>query len=73
MKFKTSKDLKNDFTEYYNLIYTYETDCLKASLEFNKKYYNDGNLRPDKSLLFYIRFIPFVDLKPMTFNTLVNK
>ena len=71
--FNTSRDLKNDFTEYYNLIYTYETDCLKASLEFNKKYYNDGNLRPDKSLLFYVRFIPFVDLKPMTFNTLVNK
>ena len=64
LQFNTSKDLKNDFTEYYNLIYSYETDCLIASAEFNKKFYRDGSLVPDKSLLFTIRFIPFVDLKP---------
>ncbi len=64
LKFKTSKDLKNDFTEYYNLIYSYETDCLIASAEFNKKFYKDGNLVPDKSLLFTIRFIPFAEFKP---------
>ena len=64
LKFKTSKDLKNDFTEYYNLIYSYETDCLIASAEFNKKFYKDGNLVPDKSILFTIKFIPFAELKP---------
>jgi len=64
IKFKTSKDLKNDFTEYYNLIYSYETDCLTASAEFNKKFYKDGNLVPDKSILFTIKFIPFAELKP---------
>ena len=64
IKFKTSKDLKNDFTEYYNLIYSYETDCLIASAEFNKKFYKDGNLVPDKSILFTIKFIPFAELKP---------
>ncbi|MFL2887163.1 MAG: LPS-assembly protein LptD [Candidatus Pelagibacter sp.] len=64
VKFKTSKDLKKDFTEYYNLIYAYETDCLIASAEFNKKFYKDGSLIPDKSLLFTIRFIPFAELKP---------
>ena len=64
LKFKASKDLKNDFTEYYNLIYSYETDCLVASAEFNKKFYRDGSLLPDKSLLFTIRFIPFAEFKP---------
>ena len=64
LKFNTSKDLKNNFTEYYNLIYSYETDCLIASAEFNKKFYKDGSLVPDKSLLFTIRFIPFAELKP---------
>ena len=64
LKFKTSKDLKNDFTEYYNLIYSYETDCLIASAEFNKKFYRDGSLVPDKSLLFTIKFIPFAQIKP---------
>ena len=72
LTFKTSKNLKNDFTEYYNLIYAYETDCLTASLDFNKKFYQDGNLVPTKSLLFTIRFIPFVALKPGSFNDLIN-
>ena len=71
--FNTTKNLKNDFTEYYNLIYSYETDCLTASLDFNKKFYQDGSLVPTKSLLFTIRFIPFVDLEPASFNTLINK
>ena len=64
LKFNTIKDLKKDFTEYYNLIYSYETDCLIASAEFKKKFYRDGSLVPDKSLLFTIRFIPFAELKP---------
>jgi len=63
LKFETSKDLKNDFTEYYNLIYSYETDCIIASAEYNKKYYKDGSLLPDNSLLFTIKFIPFAELK----------
>ena len=64
LKLNTSKDLKKDFTEYYNLIYSYETDCLIASAEYKKKFYRDGSLVPDKSLLFTIRFIPFAELKP---------
>ncbi len=64
LKFQTSKDLKKDFTEYYNLIYSYETDCLIASAEYKKQFYRDGSLVPDKSLLFTIRFIPFAELKP---------
>ena len=64
LRFNTSKDLKKDFTEYYNLIYSYETDCLIASAEYKKKFYRDGSLVPDKSLLFTIRFIPFAQLKP---------
>ncbi len=64
LKFKASKDLKNDFTEYYNLIYAYENDCLIASAEFNKKFYRDGSLLPEKSILFTIKFIPFAEIKP---------
>ena len=64
IQFNASKDLKKDFTEYYNLIYSYETDCLIASAEYKKKFYRDGSLVPDKSLLFTIKFIPFAELKP---------
>ena len=72
LQFKTSRDLKTDFTGYYNLMYSYETDCLIANLEFNKQYYRDETLVPYNSLLFTIRFIPFVDLKPTTLKSLVN-
>ena len=63
LSFNTAKDLKNDFTEYVNLIYQYETDCLSASLEYNKTFYRDGNLIPAKNLQFVIKFIPFAELR----------
>ena len=63
LKFNIAKDLNRDFTEYYDLIYEYETDCLKASIEYNKKFYEDGNLQPEKSLFFTIKFIPFAEFR----------
>ncbi len=63
MKFDTTKDLKDDFTQFYKLAYQYETDCLSASFEYEKKFFSDGNLKPDESLYFLIRFIPFAELR----------
>ena len=63
LKFNIAKDLNRDFTEYYDLIYEYETDCLKASVEYNKKFYRDGNLQPEKSLFFTLKFIPFAEFR----------
>ena len=62
-KFNIAKDLNKDFTEYYDLIYEYETDCLKTSIEYNKKFYRDGNLQPEKSLFLTLRFIPFAEFR----------
>ena len=64
ISFDATKNLKTDFTEYYNLSYQYQTDCLITSVKYTKKFYKDGNILPDKSLLFYIRFIPFAELRP---------
>ena len=63
IKFKTRKDLDKDFTEYYNLIYTYKTDCLEANFEYNKKYYSDGSVQPDQSIFFTLKYIPFVEIR----------
>ena len=60
--FSTNRDLINDFTEYYNLIYQYETDCMSASFNYNRKFYRDGSLVPTDTLFFVIRFIPFVEV-----------
>ena len=62
IKFSTTKDLIENFTEFYNYIYTYETDCISLNLNYNKSYYQDGNLKPDESLSFLIKIIPFTEL-----------
>ena len=59
IKFGTSKNLDKSITDYYNLIYEYENDCLTAAIEYNKSYYTDGDLKPEENILFSIRIIPF--------------
>ena len=61
--FNTTKDLENDFTQFYKLSYEYETDCLLASFEYQKKFFRDGSLVPDESLVFLIKFIPFAEIR----------
>ncbi len=63
LQFKTTKDLKSDFTEVINFNYGYDTDCLSISFNYNKKFFRDGNLVPDESLNFLIKFIPFAELR----------
>ena len=57
LKFKTRKDLDKDFTEYYNLIYTYKTDCLEANFEYNKKFYRDGSMVTDQNIFFTLTIL----------------
>ena len=70
--FNTTKNLRDDFTQYYKLTYEYETDCLSASFQYQKKFFRDGNLVPDESLYFLIRFIPFAELRGSA-NTIFEK
>ncbi len=60
--FEISKDLNDDFTQYYDLIYTYETDCISLNLNYNNTFSRDGNLEPNKSLSFLLKIIPFTEL-----------
>ncbi len=60
--FATSKNLDRNITDYYNLIYEYENDCLTAAIEYNKSYYTDADLRPDENILFSVKIIPFAKL-----------
>ena len=54
--FNTTKDLKSDFTQFYNLNYTYETDCLAAHFDYHKKFFSNSQLKPDESFMFLIKF-----------------
>ncbi len=68
VSFETSKDLDKDITDYYNLIYEYENDCMTAAIEYNKNYYSDGNLKPEENLLFSIKIIPFGKINSPSLN-----
>ena len=58
LSFSTRRNLKNDLTEYYNLIYEYKNDCLIASIKYNKEYYENDNIKPFEQLFFNITLIP---------------
>ena len=57
--FETSKNIDKDITNYYNLIYTYKNDCLKASVVYNKQFYQEDSINSGKNIFFKISFIPF--------------
>ncbi len=59
LTFNTRRNKELDINEYYNLIYEYKNDCLKAALEYKKDYYEDRDLKPEEQLFFSLTIIPF--------------
>ena len=56
--FKTRNNKKDNLTEFYNLVYQYKTDCLVASIRYNKEYYSNNTKKPNEELFFNITLIP---------------
>ena len=73
IEFSTAEDLRDNFTQYYNLIYGYNTDCLSINFNYNKTFYSDGSLEPDESLSFLIKIIPFTELGVSNFGNIIEK
>ncbi len=71
--FESTKNLRDDFTEYYDLIYTYFSDCISINLNYNKSFYRDGNLKPNQSLSFLVKIIPFTELGVPNVGSLIGK
>ena len=59
LSFSTRENLKTDLTEYYNLVYQYKNDCLAASIEYQKDFYSDRDIKPSESIFFKLSIIPF--------------
>ena len=57
--FETRENKEKNFTEYYNLIYQFQNDCLTAAIEYNKEYYSDQDLKPSENLFFKLSILPF--------------
>ena len=57
IKFSTRENKSSNLTEYYNLMYEYKNDCLAASIEYNKDYYDDRDIKPEENLFFKLTII----------------
>ena len=62
LKYRTRRNKKTDFTEFYNLIYEYKNDCLTASIQYNKDFYSDNELKPTEEIFFSISIVPLATL-----------
>ena len=60
--FKTRRNRKISLTEYYDLVYEYQNDCLTAAVKYRKTYYQDRDLRAKEDLFFTITLFPFAEL-----------
>ncbi|MDC0043403.1 organic solvent tolerance protein [Candidatus Pelagibacter sp.] len=59
INFATRRNRKTNLTEFYNLMYQYENDCLVAAIEYNKDYYSDTDLSPGEEIFFSLTIMPF--------------
>ena len=59
INFNVRRNNEKSATEFYNLIYNYKNDCLIASIKFNKEFYKDSDLKPEKEIFFSLSLIPF--------------
>ena len=59
LNFETRKNFTTEATEFYNLSYQYENDCLRAAIEYNRNFYSDNDLEPSEDIMFTLTIIPF--------------
>ena len=64
IKFNTRKNRNLNLTEYYDLVYQYQNDCLIAGIQYKKNYYNDADIKPVDELFFTITIVPLTTFSP---------
>ena len=52
-------------------MYVYETDCISFNINYNKSFFRDGNLEPNKSISFLVKIIPFTELGVSNVRSLI--
>ncbi len=65
--FTRRENKKTGLTEYNNLIYEYSNDCLRAGIEYRKKYYSDNDTKPGEELMFTVTLGTFGTIYSPTF------
>ena len=73
ISFSTRKNKKMDLTEFYDLIYQYQNDCLTASLQYKKEFYEDKDLEPTEQLFFSLTIIPLGHYETKNLQNMLTK
>ena len=63
LSFETKKNFKTESTEFYDISYQYNIDCLTAGLVFRREFYEDSDIEAKDTLMFTIKFIPLGGIK----------
>ena len=61
LRYEGKKDLLNNNSEFHNISFNFENECLITSLTYSKSFYNDNDLSSTKNLIFSIIIKPFGD------------
>ena len=64
LSFGTRRNREINLTEYYDLVYEYQNDCLIADIKYRKDYYNSADIIPKEELFFSITIVPFYTYSP---------
>ena len=59
INFNTRRNIDRSLTEYYDLVYEYQNDCLIAGLQFKKENYYGLDIEPNKEIFFSLTLLPF--------------
>ena len=62
--FNSRKNKNLNLTEYYDLVYQYQNDCLIAAVQYKKNYYSDSGVEPVDELFFTITIVPLTTFSP---------
>ena len=58
LAFKTRRNRKISLTEFYDLVYEYQNDCLTAAIKYRKTYYKDRDLEPTEDIMLSVTIFP---------------
>ena len=64
IRYSTRRNREINLTEYYDLIYEYQNDCLTAGIKYKKRFYQDGDIKPSEELFFTITIVPLGTFSP---------
>jgi len=72
LNFETKKNLKTNSSEYNNLSFNYQNDCILASIIYSKNFYSDKDLKSSRSLILSISIKPFSDSIAPDLTSFIN-